>query len=83
MVKNLPAVQEIRVRFLGQKDPLMKGMATHLPGEPHGQRSLMGYSPWGRKESDVTKRLTLSHPPIADSRSVPKLMARLHLPQLI
>ena len=25
-----------------------------LPGESHGQRSLAGYSPWGRKESDVT-----------------------------
>ena len=22
---------------------------------PHGQRSLMGYSPWGRKESDTTE----------------------------
>ena len=30
-----------------------------LPGEFHGQRSLAGYSPWGRKESDMTERLTL------------------------
>ena len=30
-----------------------------LPGESHGQRSLAGYSPWGRKESDRTERLTL------------------------
>ena len=29
MVKNLPAMQEIQVRFLGQEDPLEKGMATH------------------------------------------------------
>ena len=28
-----------------------------LPGESHGERSLVGYSPWGRKESDTTKRL--------------------------
>ena len=28
-----------------------------LPGEPHGQRSLAGYSPWGRKETDTTERL--------------------------
>ena len=28
-----------------------------LPGEPHGQRSLAGYSPWGCKESDTTERL--------------------------
>ena len=26
-----------------------------LPGESHGQRSLMGYSPWGCKESDMTE----------------------------
>ena len=33
-------------------------MATHssiLSGESHGQRSLVGYSPWGCKESDTTK----------------------------
>ena len=28
MVKNLPAVQETQVRFLGQEDPLKKGMAS-------------------------------------------------------
>ena len=27
-----------------------------LPGKSHGQRSLVGYSPWGRKESDTTER---------------------------
>ena len=31
------------------------------PGEFHGQRSLMGYSPWGHKESDTTERLSLHH----------------------
>ena len=30
-----------------------------LSGEAHGQRSLAGYSPCGRKESDTTERLTL------------------------
>ena len=30
MVKNLPTVQETHVKFLGQKDPLEKGMATHF-----------------------------------------------------
>ena len=29
LVKNLPAVQEMQVQFLGQEDPLEKGMATH------------------------------------------------------
>ena len=28
-----------------------------LPGESHGGRSLVGYSPWGRKQSDTTERL--------------------------
>ena len=31
-----------------------------LPGESHGQRSLVGYSPWGPKELDTTEWLTLS-----------------------
>jgi len=31
-----------------------------LLGESHGQRSLVGYSPWGHKESDITEQLTLS-----------------------
>ena len=29
MVKYLPAMQETRVQFLGQEDPLEKGMTTH------------------------------------------------------
>ena len=28
-----------------------------LPGKFHGQRTLVGYSPWGHKESDTTERL--------------------------
>ena len=28
-----------------------------LPGKPHGWRSLVGYTPWGREESDTTERL--------------------------
>ena len=31
-----------------------------LPGEFHGRRSLVGYSLWGGKESNMTERLTLS-----------------------
>ena len=56
-VKNLPAMQETWVRFLGWEDPLEKEMATHssiLAGESHGQRSLVGYSPRGCKELDMT-----------------------------
>ena len=32
-----------------------------LPGESHGQRSLVGYSPLGRKKWDMTERLTHTH----------------------
>ena len=58
MVRRLPAMRETGVQFQGQEDPLEKEMATHsvfLPGESHGRRSLVGYSPWGRKESDTTE----------------------------
>ena len=60
MVKKLPAMQETWVQSLGWEDPLEKGMATHssiLAGEFHGQRSLVGYSPWGSKESNTTECL--------------------------
>ena len=44
---------------------LEKGMATHpsiLPGKSHGERSLAGYSPWGRKnQSDTTQQLNQCH----------------------
>ena len=51
----------MQVRYLGQEDPLEQEMTIHpvfLPGKFHGQRSLMGYSPWGHKESDMTEQLT-------------------------
>ena len=35
--------------------------AVLLPGKSHGWRSLVGYSPWGRKESDTTDRLHVFH----------------------
>ena len=60
MVKNLPAcgrpgfdpwVGKIPWRRKWQPTPVF------LPGESHGRRSLVGYSPWGHKESDTTERL--------------------------
>ena len=50
-------MQETQVQSLGQEDPLEKEMATHFnipPGKSHGQRSLVGYRPWGRKEWGMT-----------------------------
>ena len=49
---------------MGREDPMEKGMAptpVFLPGQFHGQRSLVGYSPWGRRESDTTEQLTNAH----------------------
>ena len=60
-VKNLPAMQETWVWSLGWEYPLEKDMATSsvfLLGIFHGQRSLAGYSPWGCKKLDMTKRLS-------------------------
>ena len=48
----------------GWEDPLEKETATHssiLAWKIHRRRSLVGYSPWGRKERDTTEQLTLSH----------------------
>ena len=58
-VKYLPTMWETQVQSLGWED-LEKEMATHsvfLPGKSHRRRSLLGYSPWGCKESDATERL--------------------------
>ena len=57
-IKNLPAMQETRVQFLGQENPLEKEMATHssiLAWKPMDRKSLAGYSPWGCKELATTK----------------------------
>ena len=48
--------------ILGSENPLKKGIETtpgFLPGESHGQKGLVGYSPWGHKELDTTEQLTL------------------------
>ena len=63
VVKNLPAVQETWVQFLGREDPLEKGTATRctiLAWTIPRQRSLVGYSQQDGKERDMTEQLTLS-----------------------
>ena len=63
LVKNLSAMQETLVQSLGWGDPLEEGMATHSSilclKNPHGQMGLTGYCPWGHKESDTTKQLSM------------------------
>ena len=50
------------VQTLGWGDSPREGKwqptPVFLPGKPHGQRSLVGYSPWGHKESDKTEQLS-------------------------
>ena len=56
MVRNLPAMQETRFDPWVRKIPWRKEWQptpVFLPGESHGQMSLVGYSPLGRKESDT------------------------------
>ena len=70
MAKNLLAMLESQVQSRPGFDPWAGKMPwsrkwqltpIFLPGEFHGQRSLVGYSPWGRNESDATERLIHSH----------------------
>ena len=63
-VKCLPAMWETRVQSLGQEDPLEKEMEPTLvllPGKFHEERSLVGYTPQGLKESDTTEHTHRQH----------------------
>ena len=63
MVKNLPAVLET-LDPQAKKIPWRRQWLptpVFSPGEFHGHRSLVGYSPWGCKESDMTEWLTHTH----------------------
>ena len=58
VVKNPPAMQKKKTwaQSLSQEDLLEEGMATHssiLPRKPHGQRSLVGCSPWGNSQTQL------------------------------
>ena len=56
MVKNLPAMQGPRFNPWMGKIPSRRGellTQVFLPGEFHRQRRLVGYTPWGRRESDT------------------------------
>ena len=60
MVKNLPAMQETQVQSRVRKIPWTRAwqpIPVFLPGEFHGLKSLMSYSPWGHRDSDMTEQL--------------------------
>ena len=62
LVKNPPAMQETWIRSLGWEDPLEEGPLQHSCLEnPHGQRSLMGYSLWGCKALHTTEWLSTAY----------------------
>ena len=63
MVNNLPVMQKTGVWSPGQEDPWRRECLptpVFLPGEFHGERSLVGYNSWGHKELDTTEWLTSS-----------------------
>ena len=61
VIKNLPAnAGEMRRGLIPGSGKIPWSRAwqptpVFLPGESYGQRSLVGYSPWGHKESDTTE----------------------------
>ena len=60
MVKRLPTMRKTWVQSLGQENLLEKEMQptpVFLPGKSLGWRSLVGYSPWGRKELETIEQL--------------------------
>ena len=48
-------------RSPGEESLPGKSTPVSLPGKSQGQRSLMGCSPWGHKESGTTEQLTHTH----------------------
>ena len=58
VVKNLPAVQEMRVRSLGGEDALEKQMATHSSILAWRSPWTVSYSPWACKVSDMAEQLS-------------------------
>ena len=63
MVKNLPVMQKIRFNPWVREIPWKRKWQptpVFLPGEFHGQRSLVGYSPRGCKELGMTEHIYLS-----------------------
>ena len=80
-LKCLPAMPKTSVQSRGWEDPWRRKWQptpVFLPGESHGWRSLVGYSPRGCKESDTTEQLhftaffivKLSHPYMTTGKNI-------------
>ena len=61
MVENLRRILLANFKFITQYYSLLEKewqpTPVFCPAEVHGQRSLMSYSSWGRKESDMTEHI--------------------------
>ena len=72
VVKNLPAMQEIGFDPWLGKIPWRREWLpapVFLPGKSQGQRGLVGYSPWGLKESDMTKQQSRCAQPLSSGKN--------------
>ena len=70
--------QETQALSLGPEDPVeIWNTLVCLREKSHGQRSLAGYSPWGRKESGATAGLTVSQLLQGDEIPAPQTLASL------
>ena len=61
-IKRLPAMWETQVQSWVRKIPCRRAwqpIPVLLSGKSHGLRSLVGYSPWGLKELNMTERIHL------------------------
>ena len=71
-VKNLPAINLGLIPGVGRSpggghgNPLQYSCLEN----PHGQRSLEGYNPWGYRESDTTEQLSAAWPPVCPGCSL-------------
>ena len=71
---------EMQVWSLGWDDPLEEDMVTHssiLSWETHGQRILVGYYPWGRKDSGTTE--AIEHSTIIKTNETPDMVMKSFL----
>ena len=74
-------MKETWVWALGWEDPWRRKWQptlVFLAGKSHGQRSLVGYSPWGRTGLDMTERLTATN-----RRVIRSIVFHVNVPQEI
>ena len=85
-------MKEKWVQSLGQEDPLEESLATHSRilawiclENPRRQRSLAGYIPEGRRESDITERLStcIITPPNQDENAARAKQRKTEAPMIM